>query len=269
MKTKSQIGKPDDPRPLYVQIKETLRRDILSGHIRDKLTGEIELAQQLGTSRGTVQQAINALVQEGLLHRHRGLGTFVNAERVEGFYREISSFTGAMKAQGLSPIVKLQQFRTEPASPEQAALLSLSPGEEVYFYSRTVDLDDVPIVLTWSDIPAARFPGLSITRPGESLYKILRQEFGVTPFRARDSYTAELATGEVAQLLQLAEGSPVFRVARITFDHAGQPIEHAVSWFNKGKLTVEISPMSLFLEEQFYSGSARTGQWHHHVVSEY
>lgn len=262
-------GKADDPRPLYIQIMEALRRQILSGQIREKLTSEIELAQQLGTSRGTVQQAINGLVREGLLHRHRALGTFVNVERVEQYYREISSFTGTMKAQGLSPTVQLLHFGREAATRERAKLLHLPQGEDIYRYSRSVHLDGVPIVYTDSYIPARRFPGLEITAPGESLYKILRQEFGATPVHARDSYTPELARGHIPKALGLKSGTPVFRVERVALDQGGVPIELAVSWFHKGKVAVEITPMSLFLEEQFFSGSGNVSQWHHHVVTEY
>ncbi len=265
----SSLEKADDPRPLYIQIKEALRRQVLSGQIREKLTSEIELAQQLGTSRGTVQQAIAGLVQEGLLHRHRGLGTFVNLDRVESYYREISSFTGTMKAQGLSPAVHLVHFGRQAPTPEQTKLLQLGPGEEIFWYARTVLLDGAPIVFTDSYIPASRFPGLEITSPGESLYKILRQEFGATPFKAKDTYTPELARGMVAEALAIAEGTPVFRVERVALDQGGLPIELAVSWFNKGRVTVEISPMSLFLEEQFFSGSAHASQWHHQLLTEY
>lgn len=262
-------GKADDPRPLYIQIMEALRRQILSGQIREKLTSEIELAQQLGTSRGTVQQAINGLVREGLLHRHRALGTFVNVERVERYYREISSFTGTMKAQGLSPTVRLLHFGREAATPERAKLLQLRKGEEIFWYSRSVHLGGVPIVYTDSYIPARRFPGLEISAPGESLYKILRQEFGATPFRARDTYTPELAKGLVAKALAIKSGTPLFRVERVAVDQGDVPIELAVSWFHKGRVSVEITPMSLFLEEQFFSGGGNASQWHHHVVTEY
>lgn len=267
--SKNNPSNPDDPRPLYIQIMEALRRQILSGQIRDRLTSEIELAQQLGTSRGTVQQAISGLVQEGLLHRHRGLGTFVNLDRVESYYHEISSFTGAMKAQGLSPTVHLVHFGREKPTPERAAILQLGPDEEIFWYSRVVHLDGVPIVLTDSYIPASRFPDLTITAPGESLYKILRQEFGATPYRAKDYYTPELAKGRIATGLGVDEGVPLFRVERLALDQREVPIELAVSWFHKGRVSVEITPMSLFLEEQFFSGSTKASQWHHQLVTEY
>jgi len=262
-------GNADDPRPIYVQIMEALRRRILSGEIRERLTSEVELAQQFGTSRGTVKQAIAGLVREGLLRRHRGLGTFVNAERVESFYHEISSFTGAMKAQGLSPEVRLLHFERELPAAAEAERLKLADGEEVFRYTRSVHLDGRPIVLTESVIPAARFPGLSISAPDESLYKILRKDFGTTPFRAHDSYSPVAATGHVAEVLETAEGTPIFRVSRLSFDPRGVPIEFAVSWSLHGRLTVEISPMSLFLEETFFSEQTSAGQWHYQIANEY
>jgi GntR family transcriptional regulator len=266
--SKAPFGKPDDPRPIYVQIMESLRRQILSGQIRERLMSEIGLAQQLGTSRGTVKQAISGLVHEGFLHRHRGLGTFVNADQVERYYQEISSFTGTMKAQGLSPTVRLLRFDRRKPEAKVAEALRLAPNEEIYYYSRVVQLRDEPIVLTDSHIPAGRFPGLEIDHPGESLYKILRQGFGATPIRARDTYTPGAAIGQVAEALRLPEGVPVFHVERIATDASGQALELALSWFSKGRLTIEISPMSLFLEEQFFSDGA-AGQWHHQVVTEY
>lgn len=266
---KAPPGKPDDPRPLYIQIMVALRRQILSGQIREKLTSEIELAQQLGTSRGTVQQAINGLVQEGLLNRHRGLGTFVNLDRVERYYREISSSTGTMKAQGLSPVVHLIHFSRETPTEEQARLLKLDPGEQIFWYARSVHLDGAPIVFTDSYLPTNRFPGLEITAPGESLYKILRREFGATPFRAKDTYSPEFARARIAKALAIKAGTPVFRVERLASDQSDLPIELAVSWFHKAKVTVEITPMSLFLEEHFFSGSSSASQWHHQLVTDY
>lgn len=262
-------GSPDDPRPLYVQIMESLRRQILSGEIKGSLTSEIELAQQLGTSRGTVKQAIGGLVREGLLRRRRGSGTFVNEDSVENYYSEISSFTGSMQAQGLSPVVRVHEFRQQCPSAETARSLALNHDEPIYFYSRSVLLEGTVRVFTVSYLPASRFPGLSISAPAESLYKILRRDFGATPSWASDSYTPALADGNVAAGLEVEAGTPLFRIERVTLDQARAPIEHAMSWFASGRIVVDISPMSLVLERQVFAPKATPSQWHHHVVTRY
>jgi len=259
----------DDPRPFYIRIMETLRRQILSGEVGERLTGEIELARKLGASRGTVQEAINGLVREGFLRRRRGSGTFVVHDRVESYYREISSFTSAMEAQGLAPVVHLHRFVREAPTADTARALRLQPDDGVFLYSRSVSLDGTPIVFTESFMPASRFPDLAITAPQESLYRMLRQGFGATPSWARDVYTPELASGQVAEALGMEEGVPLFRVERLTLDQGRTPIELAVSWFRKGRLAVEISPMSLFLEERFFSSGPSISHWHHQVSTEY
>lgn len=67
-------------RVLHAQIFQELREHILSGDLKagDRLPTELKIAQQYNTSRGTVRQALTALVNEGLLERVQGSGTFVS-----------------------------------------------------------------------------------------------------------------------------------------------------------------------------------------------
>ena len=75
-----------DHRPIYIQVAETLRARILSGYYTEMLEGEIKLAQEWQVSRRTIQQAIEILVQEGLINRQRGAGTFINPHGVAKRY---------------------------------------------------------------------------------------------------------------------------------------------------------------------------------------
>jgi DNA-binding LacI/PurR family transcriptional regulator len=71
--------KEQKEKPLYEQISDKLREEIQTGQLRpgDRLRNEIELAEALGVGRNTVRQAILRLVDEGLVTRGRGQGTFV------------------------------------------------------------------------------------------------------------------------------------------------------------------------------------------------
>ncbi len=68
--------------PKYAQLREMLGAAIAAGHWRpgDKLPTEAELVKKTPFSLGTVQKALRALVDEGLIRRAQGSGTFV-AER--------------------------------------------------------------------------------------------------------------------------------------------------------------------------------------------
>ena len=69
--------------PKYAQLRETLSSAISSGHWKpgDKLPTEAELARHTPFSLGTVQKALRALVEEGLITRAQGSGTFVTEPR--------------------------------------------------------------------------------------------------------------------------------------------------------------------------------------------
>ena len=69
----------DSPVPLYYQLREQIRENILSGKwsYGKELPPELQLCETLGLSRATVKQAMDGLVQEGLIERKKGKGTFV------------------------------------------------------------------------------------------------------------------------------------------------------------------------------------------------
>src|ERR1044072_5516116 len=80
--TLSQVLPPLDDtsaQPLYQQLQRALRGAIENGIIGpdDALPPERDLAEMLGVSRITVRKAIDELVDDGLLIRKKGSGTFV------------------------------------------------------------------------------------------------------------------------------------------------------------------------------------------------
>ena len=98
-----------DSRPIYEQIKDGLRKLIVTGALRtdDKLPSVRALAQQLSINPNTIQRAYNELEGEGYIYSVPGKGSFAAAVagadterkrelatiRVLGFYdREVSAY---------------------------------------------------------------------------------------------------------------------------------------------------------------------------------
>lgn len=69
--------------PFYVQLKQTLQREIQEGVYApgELIPTEVELCRQYGISRHTVRQALSELVKEGVVYRVPGKGTFVARRR--------------------------------------------------------------------------------------------------------------------------------------------------------------------------------------------
>ena len=68
-----------DPRPIYVQIKESLCRLILTGVLQEgeRLPSVRELAGQLAINPNTIQRAYRELESEGFIYSMTGKGSFV------------------------------------------------------------------------------------------------------------------------------------------------------------------------------------------------
>jgi multiple sugar transport system substrate-binding protein len=71
---------PQQPIPLYFQLKTLLLEEILSGRYGpdDRLPTEHELCERYAISRTPVSRALSELAEEGVILRHRRRGTFVN-----------------------------------------------------------------------------------------------------------------------------------------------------------------------------------------------
>nr|MCR4563184.1 GntR family transcriptional regulator [Clostridiales bacterium] len=69
-----------DSRPIYVQIKENVIRQIMSGSLRqdDKLPSVRELAVELAINPNTIQRAYRELESEGYIYVAAGKGTFIS-----------------------------------------------------------------------------------------------------------------------------------------------------------------------------------------------
>ncbi|MEE2740372.1 MAG: GntR family transcriptional regulator, partial [Pseudomonadota bacterium] len=98
------VARSDDGTPLYLQLARNLRDHIDSGGISpgNALPSERDLSEMAGISRVTVRKAIEQLIEEGVLFRKQGSGTFV-ARRIEAPASVLSSFTHDARSRGEDP----------------------------------------------------------------------------------------------------------------------------------------------------------------------
>ncbi|WP_159621785.1 GntR family transcriptional regulator [Ruania rhizosphaerae] len=88
----------DGRDPIYVQIADQLRRDIVAGRLQDgdQVMSTTQYAQTYRINPATAAKAFTELVDEGVLYKQRGIGMFVaegarerlRAERRRAFYAE-------------------------------------------------------------------------------------------------------------------------------------------------------------------------------------
>jgi GntR family transcriptional regulator len=219
-----------DQAPLYVQLQRLLR-----GAIQQRLLPpdspippERELAEAFAVSRITVRKALEGLVEEGLVSRRRGAGTFVTGSRVEASFSKLSSFSEDMISRGRRPHSVWIGRSMGTVTPEESLSLGLSPGAAVYRLHRVRYADDTPMALEYSTVPAYCLPSLEAV--GHSLYAAL-DGVGSRPTRALQRLRAVAFTAEQAEALGVSPGDAGLLIERRGFLRDGRAAEHTLSYY--------------------------------------
>ncbi|CAL9568972.1 HTH-type transcriptional repressor NagR [Streptomyces sp. enrichment culture] len=227
------------PVPLYFQLSQQLEAAIERGDLTpgSLLGNEIDLAARLGLSRPTVRQAIQSLVDKGLLVRRRGVGTQVVHSRVKRSL-ELSSLYDDLEAAGQRPATKVLVNTVVPADAEIAAALGVPEGGDVHRVERLRLAHGEPMAYLCNFLP----PGLFDLGTGQleatGLYRLMRAA-GITLHSARQSIGARAATAAEAERLGESEGAPLLTMQRTTFDDTGRAVEFGTHVYRPSRYSFE------------------------------
>jgi DNA-binding GntR family transcriptional regulator len=213
------------PVPLYFQLSQQLEAAIEKGRLSpgSLLGNEIALAARLGLSRPTVRQAIQSLVDKGLLVRRRGVGTQVVHSQVRRPL-ELSSLYDDLEAAGQRPATRVLHNAVEPAGPAVAAALGVVEGFEVHRVDRLRSAHGEPVAYLRNHLPAGLLPLDTAELESTGLYRVLRAA-GIVLHSARQTVGARAAGAEEGALLREAAGAPLLTMERRTYDGTGRAVE--------------------------------------------
>ncbi|GAA1008136.1 GntR family transcriptional regulator [Streptomyces sp. F-3] len=215
------------PVPLYYQFAQQLEAAIERGALApgDLLGNEIDLSVRLGLSRPTVRQAIQSLVDKGLLVRRRGVGTQVVHSRVRRPL-ELSSLYDDLETAGQSPTTRVLRNERVPAPADVASALGLAEGGEVTVLERLRFTHGQPVAFMCNYLPAALLQPDTARLESTGLYRLMRSA-GITLHSARQTIGARAADAEEAALLDEKEGAALLTMQRTTYDDTGRAVEYA------------------------------------------
>jgi GntR family transcriptional regulator len=214
--------------PFYHQLYEILRGRIVRG---DWLPGQMipaesEIVQLYKVSRITARQALDELVQDGLIYRERGRGTFVAQPTFEKTMMHIFSFTDDMAQRGLKPKTKVLSKELVPAPEEIAERIGVLPMEELVRFERLRMAGDEPLSIEESFLIHRRCPGiLNHDFAQESLREVLNRDYGIRWSRAAQHIRSILAPPHTADLLGVKAKSALLLVERVSYDEQNDPGE--------------------------------------------
>lgn len=213
------------PVPLYFQVAEQFEQAILSGEIGPghRIENEIALAQGLGLSRPTMRQAIQVLVDKGMLVRKRGVGTQV----VHGTVRrsvELTSLHDDLTSAGQEPRTQLLTLTREPADEPVAGALQVDVGVEVWSVERLRFIGAEPLALMRNYLPVDTLDLSAVDLEHDGLYAVMRRA-GITMRVAKQRIGARGAVQREATLLNERRNAPLLTMQRTAYDDGGRAVE--------------------------------------------
>lgn len=226
--------------PLYQQLMTRLKNDITAGVYPSggRIPSEQLLCETYGVSRVTVRKALLDLVQEGLLIRRQGKGTFVADKRLQRDLQQITSFSDACALHGRVASTKLIGIQSEEATPDDAERLHLEPGARVVEICRVRLCDGEPVMLEYNRFPE-KFSFLEKENLLGSLYEILRSH-GVVPSHAVHDILLGHATPTVSKHLNTAQGEALLILDQTVMDQHGEPLHLSRQWIRGDRYTFRI-----------------------------
>ncbi|MBL3685768.1 GntR family transcriptional regulator [Leucobacter zeae] len=214
--------------PKYYRQKLRIIDLIADAAPGDPLPTERELAERFDTSRTTIRQALTELAMEGRIERTQGRGTFV-AEPPIIAVRQLTSFSEDLDGARLdSDVLGISE---EPASPEVASGLGIAAGSAVTRVDRVRRRGGAPLAHETAHLPGSYARIAEELAARGSLYRTLREAYGITLASVDDEVATELAGPEEAALLGIEIGLPLLVVRRVARAADGAPVEYTRSAF--------------------------------------
>ena len=213
--------------PVYIQIHNQIKKDIEAGvwSVGDRIPSERELALEFNVSRMTLRQAVQTLVEEGILERQVGAGTFVARKKVQEKMTGVTSFTELMEEQGKKPSSRTVSYLVTTPSLSETERLKLKDDEKVLRMERIRYADEVPICFEVATLPYSLVKDYERSQITTSLYRTL-EESGREIGHAQQSVSAQVASERIAEYLNIKRGSAILRLRQITEFGDGTPFEY-------------------------------------------
>jgi len=210
--------------PRYADIRRAIEDRIISGELQpgDRIPGEEDLAAEHGVSRMTVNKALSALADAGLVVRRRRSGSFVAAPGSQATILEIHDIKSEILNAGRRYRHVVFSRRVRVATAAERARLSLSAKGRVLALSVQHFADDRPFVLeerliSIAAVPEARTVDFSVTPPGTWLLERIPWTDALHTIRAIN------APARVAARLDLRVGTACLVIDRVTW-RSGVPV---------------------------------------------
>lgn len=230
--------------PLYAQLEAILRAQIATEEFLpdQRIPSENELNRMYGVSRMTARGVLTTLVNDGLLFRVPGKGTFVAPLKINTVSPAYRGIREQLEAMGYETSTQLLGAAVEDVPEWIRERLGLASSEAVYTIRRLRSLQGNPISLHHSYVPARLAPGLeNLDVVNEQLCVVLESQFGLRMRKVAENLEAIAAGKQESKQLNIRLGAALLRLEDLIADGDGKPFEFSRIVFRGDKIRLSFT----------------------------
>jgi GntR family transcriptional regulator len=223
----------DHRLPLYQQVRDEILENISAGiWLPDApIPTESELTKSYEVAIGTVRKAVDTLVNDGLLYRSQGRGTFVRRPNFNAslfrFFRQVSS-----DGRFVMPESRVLSKGLKKPSKQAAEALNINQSDDAIYLERLRFLENQVVLIEEIWLPKNLFSSLAdleLTQFGNLLYPFYEQQCGQLVASAKETLTITSASQPISAALNIDLSSPVAVIERVAYGYDKTPLEYRIS----------------------------------------
>ena len=228
----------------FQRLQDSLRSMITSRPAESRLPSEPKLAKQMGVSRATLREAMRSFETEGLIRRKQGVGTFVIGDFpiIEAGMEKLESIEKIAGRIGLNVSTESLEIQQMQVDDECVRVLGLKVGESITRISRVILTDGRPVAYLVDTLPTSLI-SMSDFENGHSssVLDFLLQNGSLNLAHSRTEIKASIASGEVANKLQIQRGDVLLNFTADLSDSSGKVIDRSYSYFLPGYFSFHVN----------------------------
>jgi len=195
----------------HIILKNKIMKKIENGDYAESkpIPSERVLASEENCSRMTVRQAITSLVQQGVLYRRQGQGTFVSTNKFT--QNNIMSFSKSILSKGKIPNTVVAYFTKRNIAEVKGIPFDFE--DKTYFIAKRIRFaDKTAIAIETVYIPFNNCPTLKEDNLKKSLHGLMEKKYDMVPHNSEFSVSASICSDSDMQVLNVKKNSAVLNI---------------------------------------------------------
>jgi|SRR5699024_981404 len=231
----------NESMPLYKQIANTIKKDMKSAGLSqgDAIPSEAKLAGNYDVSRVTIREAIKQLVEENILYRIQGSGTYISHDKIEHDILKLQGFTEEMSELDNNPSNDILEFQLMNPPEDVQEQLQIEKNDKVYFVKRLRLADQEPLILEESYLPVNLFPDLSVEVMERSKYEYIGSK-GYKIDRRYGKLIPRMPNEEMMKHLHIDREDPILLMQASSTFKDGTVFEYSEIYYHPHKYSFKV-----------------------------